>query len=154
MEHSRQWELHIGGSKMFELLFRAGMRVFAHFFAEYQCHLFEWVLEAKNRVIDVKNIPKKLHFLNVFSTGPAQIGNSQNGQAQISNSRDGPAQNNNSRNGPALKSWMGLANFGNSRFGLSLFGNFLFGAGPLKQTFEKMLFFSYVFHSHVSVFGL
>ena len=62
---------------------------------------------------------------------------------------------------PALKSWIGLAHFGNSRFGLAHFrnsqfglahfrnswfglahfGNSRFGAGPFKKTFEKMSFF-------------
>ena len=60
----------------------------------------------------------------------------------------------------ALKSWIGLAHFGNSRFGLAHFrnsqygmahfrnswfglahfGNSRFGAGPFKKTFEKMSF--------------
>ena len=73
--------------------------------------------------------------------GPAQIGNSCNGPAQIRNSWNGPAQNRNSRNGPALKSWIGLAHFGNSRFGLAHSGNSQFGAGPSKKTFGKMTFF-------------
>ena len=34
MEHSRRWQLHIGGSKMFELLFHAGMSVLDQFFLQ------------------------------------------------------------------------------------------------------------------------
>ena len=93
--------------------------------------------------------------------GPAQIRNSWNGPAHTGNSWNGPAQIGNSRNGLAQfrisrlahfgnscfglahfrNSWFWLAHFGNSQFGLAHFGNFWFDAGPLKKTFEKMLFF-------------
>ena len=34
VEHSRRWQLHIGGSKMFEPLFRAGLSFLSHFFCK------------------------------------------------------------------------------------------------------------------------
>ena len=34
VEHSRQWQLHIGGGKMFEPLFRAGLSFSSHFFGK------------------------------------------------------------------------------------------------------------------------
>ena len=34
MEHSRRWQLHIGGSKMFEPLFQAGLSFPSHFFLQ------------------------------------------------------------------------------------------------------------------------
>ena len=46
MEHSRRWWLHIGRTKMFELLFQTGMSFLNHFFfAKYPCLTFEkWIL--------------------------------------------------------------------------------------------------------------
>ena len=50
MEHSRRWQLHIGGSKMFEPLFRAGLSFSGHFF----CKIF---------VFDISNLNFRGHFL-------------------------------------------------------------------------------------------
>ena len=50
MEHSRQWQLHIGGSKMFEPLFRAGLSFSSHFF----CKIF---------VFDISKLNIRGHFL-------------------------------------------------------------------------------------------
>ena len=41
MEHSRQWWLHIGGSKVFEPLFRAEMSFLNHFFAKFSCLIYQ-----------------------------------------------------------------------------------------------------------------
>ena len=55
MEHSRRWWLHIGGSKMFEPLFRAEMSFLNHFFCKifvfdisklnFRCHFLWWCAE-------------------------------------------------------------------------------------------------------------
>ena len=128
---------------------------------------------SRNGPAQIRNSRNGLAQIGNSRNGPAQIGNSRNGPAQIRNSWNGPAQNRNSRNGPALKSWIGLAHFGNSRFGLAHFrnsqyglahfrnswfglahfGNSRFGAGPFKKTFEKMSFFWHVFHSYEYFFG-
>ena len=50
MEHSRRWQLHIGGSKMFEPLFRAGLSFSSHFF----CKIF---------VFDISKLNIRGHFL-------------------------------------------------------------------------------------------
>ena len=50
MEHSRRWQLHIGGGKMFEPLFRAGLSFSGHFF----CKIF---------VFDISNLNFRGHFL-------------------------------------------------------------------------------------------
>ena len=50
MEHSRRWWLHIGGSKMFEPLFQAGLSFPSHFF----CKIF---------VFDISKLNFRGHFL-------------------------------------------------------------------------------------------
>ena len=50
MEHSRRWQLYIGGGKMFEPLFRAGLSFSGHFF----CKIF---------VFDISNLNFRGHFL-------------------------------------------------------------------------------------------
>ena len=50
MEHSRRWQLHIGGGKMFEPLFRAGLSFSGHFF----CKIF---------VFDISNLNFRGYFL-------------------------------------------------------------------------------------------
>ena len=63
MEHSRRWQLHIGGSKMFELLFHAGMSVLDQLFLQ-NIHII-WLNKSrkpKKLLLGVENMPKKWHF--------------------------------------------------------------------------------------------
>ena len=71
---------------MFEPLFHAEMSVFDQFFfAEYTCQLIEEELQAKNRIIEVENIPKKRSFLKSFlrraslKSGIPEMGQSKSG---------------------------------------------------------------------------
>ena len=55
MEHSRRWWLHIGGSKMFEPLFRAEMSFLNHFF----CKIFVFdVSKLKNIIQNIASLKK------------------------------------------------------------------------------------------------
>ena len=68
MEHSRRWQLHIGGSKMFELLFHAGMSVLDHFFLRISKSMStDWIRVRSRKITHRSGKPaKKCHFLKSF----------------------------------------------------------------------------------------
>ena len=106
MEHSRRWQLHIGGSKMFELLFHAGMSVLDQSFCRISIST-DWrrVKSQKMTYRSGKHVKKRLlikkNFFKVAShksripemwcnkwrileMGPPQIRNSWNVMPQMS----------------------------------------------------------------------